>query len=561
MGHEAERAVWGPRSGRRRALRPIRFDGALLAAGLLAAAPPLPARQVTDAASPPRATAPADSASARVAALVDQVAGSTIYLRAGSEAGLGEGDTVSAARDSVSAPVGRLAVLAVSAGRSVTTFAGTPFPVTRGETLYLETAPRVSGAPPAPVAGSLRPAPAAAAASAAASLPAGPEASGRVAMELDLRHSATTFGGADPVTVSRNFATPALWLQTRVTRLPGGLQLDANARIEQRASDVTPIDPRTSTRIYEASLSRRFESVPFDFRLGRFFSPYDPFGGYWDGLMLHYGRTVGGGVSVGYEPDRFNQAPQSTLPKASAFLDVEATGRTDYRGAVSITALRPRGGPADHSFLGLSQQLRAGSWYVSQALQLDRALAGRGWIVSRAELWASGPLTDRLDGRVGLSRSQPFDYWATDSVLSYRRDQVTGGLSLRLPRGTIGGDVAVNRDQGLGTGRSYSGYLTLTRLTPAAIDVSTTVAWWTRSGTRALLVSPRFSRWFGSVSARLGYQLYRTESTSGPLLSHGIDLGLGIPLGGGLRYDVSGGTRFGGGLGEIRLYTSLSKSF
>jgi hypothetical protein len=508
-----------------------------------------------------------------VPALVDQVAGATIYLRAGTAAGLAAGDTLAVARDSAGRAVGRVTIVAATAERSVATFAGPAFLVTRGQTLYLRPGERP---PPAIAAGggeeTGRPeapgrTPSGKPAGTGPAPPVGPTASGRVALDLELRRSVTKYGGGDPVSTTRTFASPSVWLQTAVRDLPGGLSLDASARVTQRISDPSIVDPRTSPEIYEASLGKRFETVPLDLRLGRFYSPYDPFGGYWDGLMLHYGSTVGGGVAVGFEPDRSNQAPQTELPKASAFLDFRspAGSPVGYTGTLSFTAMRPStsSGLADHTFAGVSQRLRVGRWYLTQDAQLDREPSGSGWTLTRARLWASGPLSRVLSVRGGLSRYRPYLYWMADSVLlSYRRDEASGGFTVRLPGGSFGADAGIDRDQGLGTGHSYSTYLGLGRFLPLGLGFDATATWFTNGQTRVLTASSHFSKYLGGASARFGYQLYRSETTRGIwLMSHAIDAGLDVPIARGFRYSILGQFRIGGGLGETRLYTSLSRSF
>jgi len=567
--------------------RPLRLlvAGAAVAAAWMAAGP-------APAAAVPRlaATVPADTVAPAVAdtgarhatvpALVDQIAGTTLYLQAGMEAGLAAGDTIAVSRDSTGAVVGRLTVIAATAARSVVTFAGATFPVTRGQILYLRPGagpPAVAGrAAGAAAVGEPRSGEAAAGAAAGpgrrgageeGGLTAGPTATGRVSLDLDLRRSVTTYGGGDPVSATRTFATPSLWLQTAVRNLPGGLSLDASARITQRISSPSIVDPRTAPEIYEASLDRRFTDVPLDLRLGRFYSPYDPFGGYWDGLMLHYGNTFGGGVMAGFEPKRSNQAPQGELPKASAFLDYRSApgAAVGYDGTLSFTAMRPTAssGLSDHTFASMSQRLRVGRWYLTQDAQVDRGATGTGWTLTRARLWASGPVTKELSLRGGVSRYRPYLYWMSDSVLiSYRRDEARGGFTLRLPGAWLGADAAVDHDQGVGTGHTFSGYLGLSRITPLQLGFDGSASWFTNGTTRVLTASAHFSKALGRVNARLGYDLYRSEAPQGFwIMSHAADLGLDVPLAGGFHYSILGQFRIGGGLGETRLYTSLSKSF
>ncbi|HKK28173.1 MAG TPA: hypothetical protein VKB18_08835 [Gemmatimonadota bacterium] len=550
---------------------------AALAAALLAGAEGRPARAQQAGGGAGRDTAGA--AAARTPALVEQVAGSTLYLRVGTSAGIAAGDTLGVARDSVGEIVGRVSVVAATAERSVVTWAGPAFPVTRGEALWLErgSAPSAAGpARPAAAAGEGARAGEGAARAARTARsraaarepgPTGPTASGRVSVAVDLRRSVTTYGGADPVSETRRFATPSLWLQTTVRDLPGGIRLDVSGRVARRLSDPAIVSPETSPEVYEASLDKRFEAVPLELRLGRFYSPFDRLGGYWDGLMLHYGRTLGGGVMVGFEPDRADQAPRTELPKASAFLDYRSApgAGVGYDGTLSLTAMRPSAssGVADHTFVSLSQRLRAGRWYLTQDARVDRGPSATDWTLTQARLWLSGRVDRTLSVRAGVSRYRPYLYWLSDSVLvSYRRDELSGGFTARFRGGSVGADAGVDRDRGLGTGHSLSGYFSLASLPALGLGLDASGTWFTNGTTRVLTGAAHFSRSLGPARARLGYLLYRSETPRGEwLMSHAVDAGLDAPLARGLYWSLRGDVRLGGGLGQTRVYTSFTKSF
>jgi len=83
--------------------------------------------------------------SPRVRVVVSRIAGATLYVDAGSDAGIATGDTVTVARDAGLEVAGRLMVLSAASGTAVLTFADNPFVLTRGETLFLSS-PRISAA-------------------------------------------------------------------------------------------------------------------------------------------------------------------------------------------------------------------------------------------------------------------------------------------------------------------------------------------------------------------------------------------------------------------------------
>src|SRR5690606_5813110 len=80
----------------------------------------------------------AQDAAPRVRARVTYIAGSNVYVDAGSEQGIRAQDTLAVFREADGARLGAVVVLSVTDARAVATFAGRPFTLTRGTALLLE---------------------------------------------------------------------------------------------------------------------------------------------------------------------------------------------------------------------------------------------------------------------------------------------------------------------------------------------------------------------------------------------------------------------------------------
>ncbi|MGB5526242.1 MAG: hypothetical protein WBN79_05215, partial [Gemmatimonadota bacterium] len=80
------------------------------------------------------AAGPLSAQDAPFEAQVEQIAGSDIYLGAGTDVGVVTGSILLVLGADGEDDVGRLRVIEATTKRSITTFVGTPFAVTRGST-------------------------------------------------------------------------------------------------------------------------------------------------------------------------------------------------------------------------------------------------------------------------------------------------------------------------------------------------------------------------------------------------------------------------------------------
>ena len=298
-------------------------------------------------------------------ATISQIAGQNLYLSLEGSPHLFPGDTLALATENAGANH-LLLVMAADSVRAVASFAGEPFPLTRGGHVQFVLHPGPRTAPR-----DARPAVSVAATAAGYTRP--PPArpvlvSGRLLLSVDGNHTRTEGFGGDPEVLYRDFATPVAALTLNASHLPGDLEFEANVRASHRFATGDLVQPPTLVRVYELSIAKRFRSAPVAFRVGRFLNPYEYFSGYWDGAQLYFGRDhFGVGAVAGFEPKVGNDGFRSEFPKATAFLQSRNRGRSaGYRTDVSFTTVFARDTTPAHNFLGWACRSRGccppGGW-------------------------------------------------------------------------------------------------------------------------------------------------------------------------------------------------------
>lgn len=506
---------------------------------------------------------------------VTYVAGQNVYLDAGRDQGIQPGDTVEVYRDGAS--IGRLAVVSSISDRSVMTFAGAPFPVTRGTAFQVrvQALPGEEAAPPPDAA----PEPAAVAPpgqeeayrsgeaeTVRRKVRAGPRVSGRVMLSLNALQSNTKWAAASSVT-KRTFVTPSMNLYLTVRDLPHGMRLRTRLRTDYRYSASRAIAPTLSVRAYEVLLEKDFET--FSIQAGRFTNRYASYSGYWDGALLHYGgKHAGIGTAIGFMPERSNEGFSAAMPRYAGFahLDVGDRARLRYAANLSFNEIRPTNELLTHRFAGLSQTLQWGTFSLRNDLQLDQDPETRRWIASRLQLRGSVEATRgvRVHGRYTIRR--PYSIYRLQNVLSYRRDQATAGLSLYVGGVTVGATVAFNFIEDalngrLDDGRTVGGYLQLPKTGVLDLRFAATASYWQDDNGSSFFLNTGVSRHLGRVQTRLQYQYYRTVTFADPLLTHALALNASVPLGRGFYASSNARLQRSAFLRSVAFYTSLWYSF
>ncbi len=460
----------------------------------------------------------------RLSVVVEYVAGATLYIDAGTEEGISTQDTLYVYNPTDGTFIGSLRVLESSSGRSVLTFAGQPFPITRGDVLEISLAASAGPAPitDVPLASEYIPA--------ASGQPL--QVGGRLSLSVNALQS-TTQGrvvGLEPI--DRTFTTPTMRLRLDVAHLPGDITFRTNLRTATRLSSDDLIQPPESFRIYQLSLEKSFRSFPLFIRMGRFYSPFERYSGYWDGMLLRLGGEdgLGGGVAVGFDPDRLNEEFNTQRPKYTGFLNYKAAGRdVGYRIDASFHHIRPKDDIAQSTFAGLSQRLRLGGWLLTQDLQVDRHPGTGEWTVSHLLLSTSVPLHRQVELYARYSLRRP-SLSPLDTLVAGQRQQAGGGLIFRVWSGSISGDVTATRLESGETSYSYSSFLSIPRTALLGLGFSGSASYWTRSSATTLFLSGGISRYIGRAQARAFYHRYTTESVGTTLVTQGGEIAVAIPL-------------------------------
>lgn len=491
--------------------------------------------------------------------IVVGIAGSNIYLDAGRDRGLVEGDTVVVRRADLTTDAGLFVVIGSSSDGAVVTFAGEPFPITRGEVLVLQL-----GVDPARATDAIAAAPPGAAQRRGARQGRTPRLSGRITLEASGLRSTTLGLGADPIEVERTFATPVFRLRATASDLPGGFRFNTHIRLSARLSTDDAIQPVQSARIYRASIAKAFDRLPLQFEVGRFYNTAEHYSGYWDGAMVRVGRGgFGVGALFGVEPERANERIDTNAPKFTAFADYTVRKPTfQYHTDLSIHRADVRDGDLPiKTFVGWSQDLGVGPLRVSQRLQVDRDPETNQWALADLRLHASVAVARGVYLRGGYSDRRPSSPWRSEHIGPYRREQATAGLTLTGPIGSFSVNTAGNRIEGEDISWSYGSSFSLARLPVVKVGLAGSGRYWRRPGLTGVFLTAGVHRALNRMQWRASYQYNRTEATSYALTTHAGEFSLLLPLAGRLYSSIRVRSQFGDNLTSNSVFTSLWMSF
>lgn len=503
------------------------------------------------------------AAQTRVTAQVTGVAGAEVFLDRGTAHGLADGDTLVAERDG--AVVGRLVVVAAAEMRAVAVPVGTPFALTRGETLSLVVA-RTAVALPDPPTPTPEPPPVAVpgllasptsrftpAAPVAARARPTPRLTGRLQTGVSAFRSETTPAGGAPV--ARTFASPFASLRADVTGLPGGARL----RVDGRAA--LPTGDALDLRLYTASLATDVRPG-VRAEAGRFAVPHDRATGFWDGALLAVGTaTTGGGIVGGLQPSRTTGGPAFDQPKAAAFAYTSRTSG-DVRAEASAAAghlFAGDGASFGGATASVAWQRGASAARLGADLLADEG--GAGWGVSRASLRASGR-AGRVSGHAALSRFRPSALTSAllpgDVVFApVARTSATAGAGLRLGLADLRLDAGLHRRGDVSDGGHVGGGMRVARIPGTRLGASVDATRRVRDGRASVYASALLSATTGTAHVTGGYRLTQTALSAGTLTQHGVEASLSLPLGARTGLTLSAHAARGSGLTRSGLYTSV----
>jgi hypothetical protein len=479
--------------------------------------------------------------------VIEAIAGSNLYLNAGLEAGIEEHDTL-AVRRSDGTVLGAFVVVTASAKRAVVTFAGRPFAITRGDVLDISWAgadivQATSVTPSTARTRQLR-------------RSRVPTASGRLSLEVSSLQSTTIGLGSTPTIVDRSFVTPASRFRFNVSDLPAGLRLQTSGRVMSQYASGAPETVRAA-HIYQASVGGSYQAAQFQF--GRFYSPYEEYSGFWDGVLLRFGpRQFGVGVTAGFEPLRSDETFSQDLRKVSVFANYQ---RGPYATDLSLHMVRHVILGETHTFLGWSQDVGLGAFRFGQRLQVDRDPITQQWTLSDLQFRSGLAIGRTAHLHAQYSRRSPFLTWNGPSTLSYRYEQIGGGVSFIGQVAQLHLNASANRFQDEDFGWSYSASAALTPPGSFGLGISGSARYWEQQGRRGLYLSPGLTRSFGRVRAQGFYHYYKTDHLTGATVTHSGDLSLNISVSARVQTSLRGYIQRSQNLNSLGLFTSLGMSF
>ena len=544
-------------------------------------------------AMPARAQDPADGQGVAVEAIVEQVAGRDVWLRAAGD--VAAFDRIGAGvRDTVEARAGtrrfRAELLARSEARVVIRFLDGDATIAVGDTVRIsplrttaleprlpsavaagvdtlaaergaDTLPAGSETPAAPA--DVRPPPLSPAGSPRGSAAhRGPRVDGRIGISAATVHSSGQWPEAGE-RWSRTDATPAARLYLRVDHLPGDVRLSVSARGDRRIDMGGGIDVPSAVHLYDAHVERTFQVVPLHMRFGRFRNPYETYAEPIDGALLRMGVGAGFGVGAlaGFLPLWSRAELHTEHPTARAFVDFErSVGRAYVRGAVSAGREWPDSGAARTS-AAWSQSIARGVARLTADTRLDQRPES-GWSV--AELQVAGALRPvesvRLHARHSRSDAAWTRYdWAalpTRSRSGVGASWTPGPFSAGVDAGTTRTEPALDPDAPVRTGRSLALWALADRSPLLGIGAGLALSWWRDDDFASVQIAPSLSRSFGGARLRLDYRREQTDGTDAARVMHGFGGSLVVPIRA-FRLHLSADHRNAGGVATTRVFTSL----
>ena len=498
---------------------------------------------------------------------VRPIAGSTVYFDVGTRNGLATGDTIHVTRED-GAAAGSMVVTASSDQRSVFTFAGGVFALTRGENLVLallrepdeRPAPWSREGVRPPRTESLTPAPPP---SPVQSAPTRPRAFGRYSFGMSSTRSTTRFGGADPIKVPRTFATPSLRFDLTAPQAVGGFTLRVSSRLAYRHSSTASMQPPVSARIYSAYLEKRLTSIPGRITLGRFNSPIESYSGYWDGMFIRLGGNgLGVGALVGFEPDRWNERPSLELPKATVFVDASTRGEGwRWSGDLSLHTVRPADSLATHDFLGATQRLNVGRLFLGHDIQLDRDPTGGGMRMSRLRLRSTLEVSDAVQLRATASRREGFWMTRPDDPFAAKSDRINVGALFMAGGGYVSFDGGSTRNSRGQTSSGVTASLSTNGLRWFSGGGNLSASRWSGDAGSWITVAPSARFQVGGRRVRVGYRLYHSDFLNRVTTTHGLEASLDTRLASGLRLSARSRIHWGKTLQSQGLDLTLTRVF
>lgn len=501
---------------------------------------------------------------------VVQISGQVFYLDAGQNQGISSGDTLTVFESEHGNTVrGRLVVIASSSASSSVRYLNTPFPLTRGEELYVTNV------------ATKMPATKRVAANAADTLRRGsimtktpavrprearsvyqPLVTGRIMTGSYLNFSQSRWSMLDSTWSHQSYISPYMNMILRAYHLPGNMEVNVNMRWSYRYMNLHPISPSNLFSLYQLQISKHWDKVPFSISIGRFYNRYEDFSGFWDGVMLRYGSYDNGiGIISGFEPDQSSSGFSSTVPKHSVFAYTnQPIGQVQSSTEISFNALYPKNNWLNHLYFGGSQEFLYKRNSLGGSFQLDRSPLNGQWVVSEGYLHARISLSGGLYLNGLWRRNHPYHLWLVNDPFGFLQTEYGGGLSFDFSNGYIAGNILRDTGNWASAALNYDLYGSY-RLPVWNLGFNAQANYRDDKTNRALSFGGGIDRWFGSFQLNLQYQYYRTDYLNQRILSQTISTQMNIPLMRKLYIDLQAQYGFGGLIMNKSAYIGIWYNF
>lgn len=489
-------------------------------------------------------------------AQVVQISGQTFYLDAGQNQGISSGDTLTVFQSERGGTIrGRLLVIASSSSSSSVRYLNKPFPLTRGEELYL-TAESTKGPAtaeiPTAIADTVRrssimnKSPTTRTSSPVINNAVKPLVTGRIMAGSYMNFSQSRWSALDTSWSHQNYISPYMNMILRAARLPGNVEVNVNMRWSYRYMNLQPLRPASLFSLYQLQISKHWDKVPFTISIGRFYNRYEDFSGFWDGVMLRYGSYNNGiGIISGFEPDQSSAGFSSTIPKHSIFAySSQPLGPIESSSEVSFNALYPKNNWLNHMYFGINQEFRYKQSSIGGSFQLDRSPLDNQWVVSEGYLHAHISLSNGFYLNGIWRRNYPYRLWLITNPFGFLQTQYGGGLSFNFSDGYLSGNILKDSGTWASNAMNYDFYGSY-QLPFLNLGLNAQANFRDDKTNKALSFGGGIDRWFGSFQLSLQYQYYKTDYLNERILSHSVSAQINVPIMDKLYIDLQGQYQFG----------------
>jgi hypothetical protein len=330
-------------------------------------------------------------------------------------------------------------------------------------------------------------------------------------------------------------------LHASISGLPGDARFSVHVRYFYLSDNGANASASSTLRVDQAVIEKTFARIPLQLQAGRFPDLYDPYGGYWDGVLARFGRPgLGGGFAIGFEPARANEALSVAEPRGSVFLDYRHDGPAfGYALETSFGASRPSLAPLERSF-AWSQRIRWRGLFLTQRTRWLHADPASPWSLEQIDATAHLAITPTFAIRARYD-DRAFDPLAAANSFVPRRRQIGAGLVYSGNVASFATDATLVRWTGDAPAQSVSSSLFIHRTPLLGIGLSASGSLWSDPDGTTVFVAPGLHRDFGPAATNLLYRHYRVDRKVVPDgNSDAVEAGVRLSLSSGFDLSLRG---------------------